>query len=132
MKKFYLNPKILRVRIRSTLKSLGWPQKKLAAESGLQKSTVTRCLAEGQGFPRADIVSRMAMAMDVSIDWLMDRTVNPNVGGARIPGQELRGLVGSVSDEDYKTIVRLVKFFQKEYEREQRLEQEKIENEKPF
>ena len=68
--------KYFSTRLRQLREAKGITQKELGAVFGSQKSVISNWEAR-QSIPRAHILSQLADSFDVSIDYLLGRTDNP-------------------------------------------------------
>jgi transcriptional regulator with XRE-family HTH domain len=67
------------LRIKRCRAALGWTATELAAYSGLKKAQLSR-YEIGKAIPRADAVAKIAKALNVSFEWLMDGTGSLETG----------------------------------------------------
>ncbi len=61
----------LTTRLKVALSLKGWRRNRLAEETGLSANTITRVL-NGKHEPTMDTLAKLAQALEVSIDWLLD------------------------------------------------------------
>ncbi|MBP5855735.1 helix-turn-helix transcriptional regulator [Marivibrio halodurans] len=73
--------RIFRDRLQEAMKAAGTNRSRLAAEAGIDRSTLSQLLsAETDRLPRADTVAAVASVLQVSLDWLMGLTQQQKLG----------------------------------------------------
>lgn len=89
----------------------------MAERSGLRPDNISRCMT-GRTLPRADTLLKMTEVLEVSTDWLLDRTTNPAVGG-KLPSnatdKAMQMLADTMSPEDHAFVTRKVGMLQKDW-----------------
>lgn len=75
-----------RQRLQQVLRDSGVTQAELARRAGVDRSTLSQLLDEGQQrLPRAETIAAIAEAAQVSVDWLLGLTQSGGVGPELVP-----------------------------------------------
>lgn len=75
--------RLFRTRLVAAMESGGFNQSSLARQAGVDRSTLSQLLAiDNDRLPRADTVAAIAMALQVSVDWLMGLSAEARLGAA--------------------------------------------------
>lgn len=91
-------------KLRDIIESRGVTQSWLAEKTGATEATISRYLS-GVHKPNLDIVARIAQALNVSIDYIMDLSLSPTP--YKEPEREIVILADAYrrADDDHKNIV---------------------------
>lgn len=91
-------------RLRDIIEARGVTQAWLAEKTDTTEATISRYL-KGVHKPNLEIVARIAQALNVSIDYIMDLTLSPTP--SREPEKEIVVLANAYrrADDDHKNIV---------------------------
>ncbi|MDH3690486.1 MAG: helix-turn-helix domain-containing protein, partial [Gammaproteobacteria bacterium] len=72
---------VFRQRLKSAMQQTGVNRSQLAQRVGIDRSTLSQLLnEEGFRMPRADTVAAVAEGLQVSLDWLMGLSTQPETG----------------------------------------------------
>lgn len=82
---------------------MGWPATKLAELAGLPKAQLSR-YEVGKAIPRADAVAKIAKALNVRFEWLLDGEGSPETGEAPTVGIDESSLTLDLPDDLHKII----------------------------
>ncbi len=93
-------------RMKSLAKLRGLSQKELAQRSGVTESAVSYYM-NGTRAPQSAILSRIAVALSTTVDYLLGQTDNPNPPDARL-GYIQRNL-GKLNDEELQRAETILK-----------------------
>ncbi|MBQ8738352.1 MAG: helix-turn-helix domain-containing protein [Clostridia bacterium] len=81
---FFINPYTLGKKLKDLRKSKNITQEELASELGLERSSIAKY--ETGTTPSIDIITKIANYFKVSIDWLLEQTVEENIDTETIAG----------------------------------------------